>query len=893
MKTFLTEVIEDLIAQKTDFRHTTLIIPGVRPKAFIRKTFVDLGYTGMLPEMKTIEEFLEEISGLKMLSGVPLWFAMYEAYLSKVEEPKTLEDFLKFATTLLKDFDDIDASLCDDKTLLDNLISEERIKKWGKSMDVGLSDIMQNHLGFWTEAQAIFYTLRNNLLEEGKAYRGLLARQASQEVDIFIERTQKFFVFIGFNALTNAEQKIVEHCLNKEKATAYWDADKYYLHNYQQEAGDFLRQYKQRFKDFKFVNNHFEQEKKLKIVNVPKQETQAKYVGNLLREISEEQRQKTAIVLADEQLLPSVLNALPNEVEKLNITMGLPLNMVPIASFFREIFNLHLNREKFKKGNSYYYKGVIKVINHLNFRNCFAPQASDLIKEINELNIVFIGIDKLTKLTQENPFYSLFLKPETPTELLSIVIDWINYLNENQDLDAVQQEYLFRFRSVFMQLKDLLNTFPYVENFKTLYQLYQQLLQAESVSFMGEPLVGLQLLGMLETRLLDFEHIILTSVNEGTLPLGRQENSFIPFDFRKDAGLNTFLENDAIYAYHFYRLIQRCKSAVIMYNSDSEGLGSGEQSRFLMQLKLESKHKIDEVIATPNYDKSEQTLIEIPKTKFVLKQLEQWKDKISPSSLGTYLWNPLDFYEQKILKLYSEDEVEETAGDRTLGIIIHDTLEELYKPYLNQILTPEIFKNIEKVKEKTFKKITEDKLLKGNDVRGKNILILKVAEEMISNVLNKDKMLCKDNELIIKLVEEKYDIPFTTPAGNKVNFIGLVDRIDELNGQIRMLDYKTGSVDARTLNWSDKNIEKLIENHGGAKAIQLAIYAYMFLNASNFKQITSGIYPLRYFGNDVEFLNWNKNNVFTLESLTPFMEKIGDLIDEILQPESPFRELEE
>ena len=890
MRSFLTEVVEDLLTQELDFKHTTLIIPGVRPKAFLRKTFVELGYQGMLPKMITIEELLEEVTGLKMVSGVPLWFAAYNAYQSHKEDPKNFDEFLKFAPILLKDFDDIDASLCDDRGLFDNLISEERIKVWGSSMEVGLSDLMKNHLGFWTDARATFFGLRNILLEEGKAYRGLLAKKASEEIQNFVAKdSSEKYVYIGFNALTHAELNMLQYLIETEKAISYWDADVYYMNNKDQEAGDFLRKYRALFPDnFKFIHSNFEKDKALRIVNVPKQETQAKYIGYHLQELTEEEREKTAIVLADEQLLPAVLNALPENIQKLNITMGLPLQMVPISSFFKELFQLHLTREKFDKTGVYYYKNVLNLLQHSNFRGFFLPQAESLLEHLHKHNLIFVSISKLNDLSIENSFYKIFDAPNSVQDLLSNIISWINLIYESGDLPTMDQEYLFRFRSIFMQLNDLVQEHDFIDNFKVLHQLYQQLLVSESVSFVGEPLVGLQLLGMLETRLLDFEHIILASVNEGTLPLGRQENSFIPFDFRVEAKLNTFLDNDAIYAYHFYRLIQRCKSAVFLYNSDSEGMGTGEASRFLLQLKLESPHNIIEEIATPSYTKSPTSLLTIEKSDRVLIQLEKWKEKISPSSLGTYLYNPIDFYSRQILRVREEDEVEEVADDRTLGNIVHKVLEKLYSEYIDQILDEHHFKEIEKKQDSVFHRVVEEELLKGHEARGKNIIILKVAQEMISNVIKKDKLLVGDNELVIKELEKSHSRDFITPNGNKVSFFGFIDRIDQLNGITRILDYKSGSVNQAELRKTPNNVENLLKDYTGAKAIQLAMYAYMM----DYKQAKTGIYPLRYFSKDIHYLEWEKNDLLSVEDLEPILTQVGYLIDEILNPEIPFQELE-
>lgn len=890
MKNFLSEVVEDLLKQKSDFRQTTLIIPGVRPKAFLRKTFVENGFSGMLPQMKTIEEFLEEITGLKLISGVPLLFSTYEAHLKTAHDKKSFEDFLKYSNILLKDFDDIDASLCDDKALLDNLISEERIRKWGQSMDIGLSEIMKNHLGFWTDAQTTFYTLRQNLLEEGKAYRGLLVKKASEEVKRFILKNQTHqYIYIGFNALTHAEFKILSILLEEKRAKSYWDSDEYYMNNPHQEAGDFLRKYRQKFPDeFKTINRNFVKEKSLKIVSVPKQETQAKYVGNVLKNLSKEDRENTAIVLADEQLLPAILNALPSDIDKLNITMGLPLQMIPISNFFKDLFDLHLSREKYAKKDVYYYQIIIKLLQDPNFRSFFHPQAEQILKEIHEQNFIFVSKNRLEKLKSENLYFSLFDYPSSVSHLMDIVTSWINLLYESEDIPEMIQEYLFRFRSIFMQLKDLVDEHDFIDNYKVLFHLYQQLLSSESVSFVGEPLVGLQLLGMLETRLLDFKNIILTSVNEGTLPLGRQENSFIPFDFRVESGLNTFLDNDAIYAYHFYRLIQRCKSAVMLYNADTEGTGTGEASRFLLQLDLESPHEIKKEFATPIYKKISASLNEIKKSKAVVEKLNFWKNKISPSSLSSYLYDPIQFYSNYILRIRQEEEVREIADDMTLGNIVHNTLNEVYLPYLNQKLTDYHFKEIDLKKDIIFKKVVEKILLKNHEASGKNIIILRVAREMIENVLKKDKSFAASNELIIRSLECQFQRTFTTPNEHEVNFFGYIDRIDEANGVTRVLDYKTGSVYSDILDSNEAKVEKLIDDYKGGQVMQLAIYAYMM----NQEYIQSGIYPLRYFSKDLEFLKFNKNELLTHESIQPIMLKIGDLIDEILNPEISFHEPE-
>lgn len=890
MESFLEEVVSDLLNRETDFSNVILVVPGNRPKAFIKKTFKEKEYSGILPSTVSIEEFLMEVSGRQLIKGIPLWFKTFKAY-RKMKDAKDLEDFLRWAPTLLKDFDDIDSSCIEAESLFSGLRSEERIKKWGKTLEIGQNEVLQNHIGFWGMAQTLYQQLHQQLKEDTLAYRGLLSRIALERIKTFSDNTSSHYYFVGFNALTKAEQGVIDHLCLENRAHCYWDTDVYYMENHNQEAGKFLRTYKKKqfHTPFHWEKAYFEQPKNIEIVSVPKQVSQAKFVGKKLGTFTNEQRKKTAIVLADEGLLPAVLNALPEEVNKLNITMGLPLSSVPVSYFFGTILKLHYNQEKFGQSGYFYYKDVLEVLSNPEFKGKWGAISSSIQQKIIRENKVFVTSEELCA---EVPslLQPLFESYKAPLPFLEAIVQWIDTLQEKEKMPKVEKEYLFRFQVIFQQLLEINEDEAYLKDFKILKKLYAQIVKSETLSFLGEPLVGLQLLGVLETRLLDFENIIVTSVNEGTFPVGRQENTFIPFVYRTMFGMNTFLENDAIYAYHFYHLLQRSKNVTLIYSTDAEGMGKGEPSRFLLQLEMESPHKISKKIATIEEKTFPTKAIEISKTEKVMERLHQWSRKISPSSLSTYLWNPLDFYERYVLGIRENEEVEEIAGDQTLGTIVHNTLEQLYLPYLGEILNEEIFLRIENNKDKILQHQFNELLLKGNKPRGKNLLIQTVASEMVAKAIEKDKWIAKANELCILDLEREYTADIALPDGRTIRFAGKIDRIDALEGIPRVIDYKTGGFLSTDIQITEKKIEHLSLDKKYSKAIQLLIYAYLYLSNAQEKEVSAGIFPLRYFSREVELLSIGEQTVLTKEAILEPMQQIIALIEEIIDPNVPFIE---
>ncbi len=896
MPQFIQQVVEDLRKSHSNFFDVTLILPGKRPMLFLKQEFQQQQQGFILPEMQSIEEFVASIAQLDILAGINLWFSAYYSYKKVIDKPDTFEEFIKWAPTILKDFEDIDLSMIPPKKILDYLISAERIAKWGEDeLSIQKNELIQKHLTFWDIIARFYFQFREDLLAQGHAYAGLVYRIAAENLPQYIEQQpKKHFCFVGFNALTTAEQQLF-FALEKEGiATIYWDADKYYLNDKNQEAGAFLRRYQPLVKNWKWTMDEFSKPKDITVVGVAKQVGQAKYVAGILKDLSEDEIKKTALILADESILPSILNSLPENITHLNISMGIPLKSIPLAQLFKSIFELQMNREKLGKGKTYYYKNVLQILENRTLSKFATESSRNLVHQIRTQNRIFNAPKSLTSALEDNVFQPLFKLPTTIADFLLIVRDWTDDLLQNPAMDSpLMKEYLFYFKKVFNQLHENLQTVDHIKDYRTLYVLYTKIMQAETVSFIGEPLKGLQLMGLLETRLLNFDRIIMTSVNDEILPLGRQNNSFIPYDIRREMGLNTFTENDAIYAYHFYRLMQRVKTAHLIYNTESDGLSSGEKSRFIAQIKFESQHDINEIFAAPTFDSTPQQNLSVQKTVRTMEKLHEWSQYgISPSSLSAYLRNPMDFYEQRIFGVDQVEEAEETISARTLGNIVHATLEELYTPCLQRILIAQDFEAMHKVKYEFLTKHFQLEYKEGKINEGPNYLIYKIAERILDGVLYKDQRTAEKNEMIIWSLESKHTIPFTLNNREAVKLKGVIDRVDSVNGQLRIIDYKTGY--ASDISVKTDDIYKVYEDSDKAKQLQLIFYAHLFYAdpANADKEIELCIYPIKFPNKELIKLKVDKETILNSKIVADSTEHLANLIEEILNPAIPFTQPE-
>ncbi|MEM1001500.1 MAG: PD-(D/E)XK nuclease family protein, partial [Bacteroidota bacterium] len=461
-------------------------------------------------------------------------------------------------------------------------------------------------------------------------------------------------------------------------------------------------------------------------------------------------------------------------------------------------------------------------------------------------------------------------------------------------------EYLFKFHTLFNKLNDLNKHYGYLKSLESLYVVYKELLNSETLDFKGEPLRGLQIMGMLESRALDFETVIITSVNEGILPGGKTPNSVIPFEIKLEYNLPTYKEKDAVYTYHFYRLLQRAKNVHLIYNTEIDTLKGGEKSRFINQLEVEAIHNIKHQVLSADVTFETPELKTISKNQAIVSKLmEVGQSGFSPSALTKYVRNPLEYYYQYVLGVKETETVEEYIAANTLGTILHESLETLYKPFIGKALTIEAL-----TKSKgSISKIVDQGFIehygKGNYDSGKNLIAFEVAKRYLHNFIASEQQSLRQGH-IIKIVALEYEDKVTIPIkglDQTIQLKGTVDRIDLFNGQLRIIDYKTGrvnAVDVAIYDW-----EELITDYGKSKAFQLLCYAYIYWKSTgvslpieagiiSFKNLKSGVLK---FG-EKPSVRGKLDPLITEDTLLQFEELASQLILEILDVNQPFKEKE-
>ena len=903
MQTFLSNVIDDILSKEYTISDYTFILPSKRAGVFLKNEIKRKSNEAIIfPKIISIEDFISELSLLNIIDNTTLLFEFYAVYkdLTQQDSQEGFDTFSKWATIALQDFNEIDRHLIDTNYIFSYLKDINQLEKW--SLEKGSeTTIIKNYFSFFERLEKYYSALNNNLLSKQQGYQGMQYRESVENLQNYIENNKDSkLIFIGFNALNKAEEIIFQELLENEIAGIYWDTDQFYFNNNQ--ASVFLKKYKTSWKyfqnnPFNWIQENFEEKKNIRIIGTPKNNTQLKYVGELLTQKGIDNFQNTALVLADESLLPLALNSLPNEVADVNITMGYELKNMPVSHLFSSLLKLHANSKKNELTNLFYYKDVLKVLNQPSIKSIVS--VDNIIAEILKNNYIFIDDSVLSRLASEkdnlNSILFLFSSWEdNANKAIGHCLDLIELI-KNKTNTTLEKEFLFKLKSVFQQIETLNSDFGYIKNIKTLQVFYNQLLSYEKLSFKGEPLSGLQLMGMLETRVLDFETVILTSVNEGILPAGKSENSFIPFDVKKEVGLPTYQEKDAIFSYHFYRLLQRAKNVYLLYNTESDQYGSGEQSRFITQLEINKPEYIDKLIVSPKIINSKTKQKIVLKNPVILEELKKIAKKgFSPTALTTYVYNPIDFYHQKILGIKERDEIEETIAANTLGTIIHKVLEVFYLPFKGKFLKKENLVDMQKEIALEVKKCFKNEYKNGDITSGKNLLIYNVAQQFIKNFLKQELQLIEQGkELKILELEHKLNTQIHVEGIDfPIHVRGEADRIDELDGVIRIVDYKTGKVSQTDLNIKDWQMIST-DYKKGSKPFQVLLYAFMYadMNGLNYEneQIQSGIISFKNL--KAGFMKVNKKAINN-EEMANFMSELKTVLLEIFNPEIPFMEKE-
>ena len=890
---FLSKIISELLLETSDLSQTVVVLPGKRPVVFLKQILKEQKYEGFLPEFFTVDELIKKISGKQHIQGISLWLFGYDVY-KKIYPEETLENFLKWFPTLLKDWDDMLKFSEEDKAVLEYMLDDERIKNWGETLGDG-DNARKRNLNFWKKMNVFLPKLKENLQTKGWATDGMIHEMVREKISDFAEETETKFVFCGFNALTPLEEKLIRELLQKGKAECFFQADEYYIKDLKQEAGKFLRKHMHwkefnETRKFQWIENSFYEEKNIKVYEVAGNVAQTKILPEILQEIPRENYSKTAVVLLDENLLLPSLDAV-SFVDNLNITMGFPIKNLGFSGAVKKLFYLQKQLEKNDK--SYYYLDVFSVLEEFPDNEEDRKIIDQFTAKIEDENIVYISKKMMQEHLSELSYFQLFEK-RTAAELLEDLSNFC-YQLKFREIDDILYENVSLFETTFKILKNHMKDYDFEISIDALEVLMNQLVNSENLDFQGEPLEGLQFMGLLETRLLDFENIILLSVNEGKLPLGNTQNTYLPFDVRRNFGLNTFLENDSIYAYHFYRLLQNAKNIYLLYNALGSGVNTGEKSRFITQMEMESPHKMEHIVIENTSEPILQEPIIIEKTEKVLEKLNEWKDRISASHLISYLYNPIDFYLNNILKAKETEEIEEELSQRNYGNLVHYALEELYRGIKGKILKDS---DIEYLKPKIDEAIKEaiSKLKHQPELyeRGMNYIHKSMAAKVVEHILDYDLGLIKaGNSLEIISLENGINAEFLPDEnGEKINFVGYIDRIDRLNGVLRVIDFKTAKAKNLSMKPKEEKLEDFISSADSKQALQLSIYAYMVLHNEKFSvnQLQCGIWSFAEIGKGVQTLKIYDNENIDNENVIICMNSIKNIILEILNPEIPFKE---
>ena len=918
MEKFLKKTAAHLINTYGDeLSDVCIVLPNKRAGLFLKQHLSDLIQQPVwLPEIIGAEELIKKLSAVEIVDNVVQLFELYEVYKHNVTEPESFEEFSKWGQILLHDFNEIDRYLIPTKNLFNHINEARALEVWNLG-EGPATDFQLKYIQFWKQLGALYNDFQSHLTSKSWAYQGMAFRNVAEQLEenpeqfIAAKIKWKKLIFIGFNALNKAEETIITTLVKQNKAEVLWDADNYYLNDPIQEAGIFLRtfQKKEVFSPFNWVSDQLNTENKnITVLGIPQHIGQAKYITSLLQQVDPKNNYKdTAVVLADENLLVPVLQSIPEQVENINVTMGYPLKNTPLHNFFDIYLTALLNAERFgsKEQLTYHYKDIIKLLQLPFSYVAFGKEKVEAITtKIVQHNWVFINKEKLAFINDQ--LAVSFPTSYSVTATLKNCLNFIKigksvYIEEkithpSVDLDL---EYLFQFAKLFNQLTTLLEKYPFIDSGKSFYTLYKQLLHNTSIELYGEPLKGLQIMGMLETRNIDFENVILLSVNEGVLPAGKSFNSFIPFDIKKAYQLPTHLEKDAVYAYHFYRLIQHAKNVTLLYNTETNEFGSGEQSRFVTQIENELGNQPNitfskKVVTYPTIPFQDSTQ-EVEKTPEIQQRIMELLTKgISPSALNTYINCPLDFYYKYILGIKEMDEVEETIDHSSFGTYIHRVLEILYGDYLGKELTvPDLKIMLKKVSGTThqvFAKDFSEKELK----TGKNLLTFNVALNYVTTFIkNELKAIQQSTEACwIRALEAPLQTTFhvdVNGAKTTVTLKGIADRIDVWGNTLRVIDYKTGLTMPNDLKIG--SMEELVQPHKKNKAFQVLMYAYMYAkeNQLGATDLLSGIVSFRKLSNGLMLFMFNKETAIQQELLLEVEQLLQQIIVELLDDSISFQ----
>jgi ATP-dependent helicase/nuclease subunit B len=909
---FTDQIAQYIKENELNLSHLTIVLPSERAKKYISASLFKAYQKPLLaPKMITIDRWVRNLSEKTVIDKTRVLLRLFEIQLkdAKTIEDHSFDEFLTWGNMLLSDFDELDRYLLNSKELFSNLADIKEIENWSFGNEF-LTDSQKRFMEFWDRLPSYYTALNAVLDKEGVCYMGKAYRFVAENLDaVFKEDKEAHFLFAGFNALSPAEISIMKQLNQMGRGHVLINADKFYLESESHEAGRFLRDLKVKLglREMPFVVDKLLHEaKEIEIIECAQTAGQAKVAGTILEEMSEEEIANSLILLADESLIVPLLKNLPKKIGKANITLGLPLRNTSLRTWVEILFGIQENKMRFKS-EGVYFNDLQKLWNHPFVSAILPKEEKERIITIEHgiirSNSIFLSVDKIEIGPVGNELMKLVYKPwkENWQEGLVSIRNLSNELFKNlKDEFAFEKAVLQGFDNALIDFGNIVSEgIPKMSlrSFKTLFNQHWNL---KSIAYHGNPLEGLQIMGLLETRLLDFERIICLGMNEGSMPPTNPIQTMVPMDLRNYFGLPTPREKQGLFAHHFYRLLHSCTKMHVTYTSAQEKVGSNEASRYLLQLELELSRLNTDIKLTkrfytiPQVDKkiNKQTIAKTP--EIISRMDEIFAKSTSASMLKKYAACPLDFYYQYVMEFGEEEKVEEEVENNTFGTFIHNALETMYTPFarfnkdgekvnpappaITSFDIDHMLKHYEYEIKKEFSKHFNEDLEAFS--KGKNLLSYKMAVELTGRFLKKEKeFLTEQTEpVFIESLERELRAELELDIfgeKKKVNLKGFVDRIDSIGGKCRIIDYKSGKVGQADTETNKKvDLEVLVQNCLNKKhVLQLIMYCYLFKVNYNEMPREASI---------ISFININ-DGTFKLNTANLPLEEVVEMFPAILQ----------
>ena len=939
MKPFLYQVAS-LFYEKwgAEVSRLAFVFPNRRTGLFFQKYLSVVADIPLFsPTILTINDLFIQLSGKQSADRISMLFTLYDIYIRQSGSTETFDEFLYWGEMLLNDFDDIDKYMANARMLFSNVtdlreiendfdfLSDEQIAAirsfWSSFYPRGDTPNQQQFLAVWQVLYDLYEEFRATLGAEGKGYEGMIFREVveSMERGESPDLPYEQIVFVGLNALSVSEERFLAQLQKRKIADFYWDYVSDKVTDPDNKASYFVSRNRKSFPSSMKLPPEEKVKTEIEVIGIPSGIGQAKHVYTLLSdwckeaEMSSEEALRTAVILPDEHLLIPVLNAIPEQIRRINVTMGYPLAGTPVASLIEYILALQKNVRYIDRNPLFYFRDVLPVLNHRYILSTSPEIISSLVKEITENNKIYISHTELGK----TPLLEILFTPVTGVEAFSDylikVLEELNKvmsaLSDEEEEDAPQrtndleQEFIFHYFTTVNRMKEVMKDARIEMKIDTFFRLLKRVTDTITIPFHGEPLSGLQIMGVLETRALDFDRLIILSMNEGIFPQRKAANSFIPYNLRRGFGLPTYEHQDSVWAYHFYRLIERASHVSLLYDTRSNGLQTGEVSRFVHQLHYHYEVPMRDKLVVYNVSSSKTPPLAVPKREDIMRRLDAYRKggskAISASAINTYLDCPLKFYFSVVEGIREEEEVSETIESDVFGSILHKVMEELYKPFQGKMVTVDLLKAIRKdtaLLTGAIARAFASEFFKTEVVRsltGQNYLIGEMIRKYVEKILERDGKL---TPFVYIESERKINGLISLSDHSEIRLKGFIDRVDEVRDAIRIIDYKSGS---GTTTFS--SIESLFnkEEKDRAKAVmQVFMYCWMYAHftENKGKTIQPGIYYVRSLFSDpfdpsvyhrIERGKSEKVEDFSGYAQA-FEEGLRGCLDEIFNPEIPF-----